>query len=298
MSSGKNIENMAVAAGQKYNLKPTHVNRGFVIHFRINNNKTEINSNIRGSTVSRFLNDVCNDITPPITTNIRINLLDEYEDTGDMSIIGFSGCLLNHVLIPDLYAMDNYGGKLSIKDTIAYNDKMKKALFIGASTGSTNPANNQRLRICEKYRNNPNIHCYINSICQVSGTQVGNTYPNYKDFVHASMSIGHQRHYKYLISVDGNTSAWDRVPWILNSNSVLLMKKSDHKCWYYEFLLPNVHYIPFDDDTDLEAIVASDEDRSEMIRNANQFVQDYLVYDRHKLYMQYFLKGISSSIMA
>jgi hypothetical protein len=108
------------------------------------------------------------------------------------------------------------------------------------------------------------------------------------------MSLEEQYKYRYIISIDGNTSAWDRVPWILNSNSVLLMKKSEHKCWYYDFLIPNVHYIPFDDDTDLEAIVLSNEDRSKIIKNANQFVKDYLAYDKHKLYMQYLLQAMSS----
>jgi hypothetical protein len=103
-----------------------------------------------------------------------------------------------------------------------------------------------------------------------------------------------QLQYKYLISVDGNTAAWDRVPWILNSNSILLLKASNHKCWYYDFLIPYVHYIPFNNDEEIETIIASTEDRSHIVQNANQFVQDYLKHDRHKLYMQYLLEAIST----
>ena len=58
--------------------------------------------------------------------------------------------------------------------------------------------------------------------------------------------------YKYLPSADGWTAAWDRVPWILLSNSVLLKQESNKVEWFFSKMQPRVHYYPLKNDaTDL-----------------------------------------------
>jgi len=249
----------------------------------------------RNSAVFDFITDVCKNATCSINTTISIELNDTYttHNCKELSSTFFSTPFSTLPLVPDLYAILKYSNKLNIVDKIPHEEKINGAIFIGSSTGSLYPSTNQRLSLCNKYIDNPLVHCFINVICQITEKDVEAVFPSYKKFIRPSMSIEEQTKYKYIISVDGNTSAWDRVPWILNSNSILLMKKSDHKCWYYDFLIPNVHYIPFDDDTDIESIVLSADDRSHIIRNANQFVKDYLLYEKHKLYMQYFLEFCS-----
>ena len=248
----------------------------------------------RNCVVFNFINDVCKDTTRCINTTLSIELNDSYNtyNCSTYKSTFFSGSSMLP-LVPDIYAITHYGNKLKIVDTIPHEEKINKAIFIGASTGSCDPSTNERLLICNKYIDNPLIHCFINYICQIPEETIESVFPSYKKFIRSSMTIEEQSKYKYIISVDGNTSAWDRVPWILNSKSILLLKKSDNKCWYYDFLLPNVHYIPFDDDTDIESIVLSSEDRNHIIRNANQFVKDYLLYEKHKLYMQCFLEFCS-----
>lgn len=56
-------------------------------------------------------------------------------------------------------------------------------------------------------------------------------------------SIEEHLKYKYLLSVDGWTSAWVRVPWILSSNSVLLKQKSTTVQWFYGEMQEDKHYI-------------------------------------------------------
>jgi hypothetical protein len=51
-------------------------------------------------------------------------------------------------------------------------------------------------------------------------------------------------YYKYLISLDGNTAAWLRVPWILLSNSVLLKQETEVMEIFYTGIKPYVHYVP------------------------------------------------------
>ena len=47
---------------------------------------------------------------------------------------------------------------------------------------------------------------------------------------------------KFLLSVDGWTSAWGRVPWILNSNSMLVKQKSTTVQWFYSEMIEGEHY--------------------------------------------------------
>jgi len=54
--------------------------------------------------------------------------------------------------------------------------------------------------------------------------------------------------YKYLISIDGFTSAWLRPNWIMASNSLLVKQESRRVEWFYHLLKPYVHYYPVAND--------------------------------------------------
>ena len=226
-----------------------------------------------------FIEDVLNSYNKPISLSITICLDDKTHEDG---IMVASGCSDNQVLIPDFYAMLD-------KTPTNVDDSLKndKAIFIGVSTGSYDPKYNERLKICDKYKSNENVHCYINNICQMTHSSVASIYPDYITFCKPSMSHSQQLAYKYIISIDGNTCAWNRPVWVLKSKSILLMHSSNNKCWYYDHLLPNVHYVPFDYDTDIEELIKCPDES--IIKNANQFANDFLTYDKHKLYMGHLL---------
>lgn len=54
--------------------------------------------------------------------------------------------------------------------------------------------------------------------------------------------------FKYLISLDGNTTAWGRVPWILMSNSVLLKQETNDIQYFYAGLEKDVNYVAIKED--------------------------------------------------
>ena len=62
------------------------------------------------------------------------------------------------------------------------------------------------------------------------------------------VSITDHIKYKYLISIDGNTCAWQRVPWIMLSGSVLLLVETDMEEWFYADMIPYFHYVPIKKD--------------------------------------------------
>ena len=53
--------------------------------------------------------------------------------------------------------------------------------------------------------------------------------------------------YKYLLSIDGWTAAWGRLPWILNSNSLLVKHNSTKVQWFYGEMIENYHYMSLND---------------------------------------------------
>ncbi|HEY5236372.1 MAG TPA: glycosyl transferase family 90, partial [Rhabdochlamydiaceae bacterium] len=54
-------------------------------------------------------------------------------------------------------------------------------------------------------------------------------------------------HFKYLVSVDGNTFA-SNLWWQLLSNSAVLKSESDYLEWFYKGIHPYVHYVPYEPD--------------------------------------------------
>lgn len=93
-----------------------------------------------------------------------------------------------------------------------------------------------------------------------------------------SVPISDHIQYKYLISVDGNTAAWQRVPWILQSGSVLLLVDTDIEEWFYHDLQPWVHYVPIKADfSDLELKVRwlreNDEEAKKIVNRASVFAR-------------------------
>lgn len=61
--------------------------------------------------------------------------------------------------------------------------------------------------------------------------------------------------YRYLIDVDGHSSAWRSLFLKLYSKSAVVKIKGDHLQWYYDRLLPWINYVPVRQDSkDIEEI--------------------------------------------
>ncbi len=105
--------------------------------------------------------------------------------------------------------------------------------------------------------------------------------------------------YKYLISVDGNTAAWLRVPWILLSNSVLLKQESAFTQIFYDALESNVNYVLLKKDLSdifqkLEWLKTNDNDAKIISENATAFCQKCLMPNDLDEYMAIALKEYCS----
>lgn len=204
------------------------------------------------------------------------------------------------VLIPDLYAMDNYTGDLEEKDEIPFEEKKDLGLFIGASTGLTNPLVNERLRACKVSKEYPeHLESYLTGICQMKEEDVAKYYPDYKSYLHHGMNKQEQYKYRYLINIDGNTCAWNRLPWVMNSNSVVIRVMSNNLCWYYPILNQINPYITCSTPEELPKAIEiarqmTPEEVKLMQKAGKRFVEDYLNPDVQMRYFADVLKAKSN----
>lgn len=211
-----------------------------------------------------------------------------------------SMCVLENdplnIPVPDFYAMKGYDGSLYESDPLPFEHKVNQLFFIGVSSGDTNPSKNKRIQLCRYALQLPWIDAYISQVIQMRSCDLYHYDPNCSYYLHSYLPSKYQKMYRHLVSVDGNTAAWDRVPWILASNSVLWKEESSHMCWYYPYLRPWEHYIPFT----LENLASTwfsyrgyDKILSSIVLSANQFVKDFLYIDKHALYMKTFFQEVS-----
>jgi len=104
------------------------------------------------------------------------------------------------------------------------------------------------------------------------------------------MAIAEQLRYRYLIAIDANWCAHERIYWALRSHSTLLKVQSNQIQWYDQGLKARVHYMPVSADlTDLcDAITWLRQHEPEaklMAFTGNKFAQDNLTRSTALRYM-------------
>lgn len=232
----------------------------------------------RQTWVLNFMTLVCQVVdNASLDGEYYFGLHDSYNE--DFGIFVFSRLSDNmNCLVPDIAGMNNYDNKLAAVDAQNFDSKLDKALFIGSSTGSLNPAENLRLQLCDWARDKNEVDAFTSSVVQIPEADVAKAYPSYKSFVSKYMSIEDQLKYKHVINVDGNTASWERFPWILNSNSLCIKNVSDHLCWFYPLMHEYKCYLEYNCPADISDIVlkVSNEDKKKIIKNAQTFVKEYL----------------------
>ena len=79
---------------------------------------------------------------------------------------------------------------------------------------------------------------------------------------------------KYILSVDGWTAAWGRVPWILCSNSVLVKHKATSVQWFYSEMKEGEHYIEIPENFEInkfkEWALVNDDKAKKIAENASE----------------------------
>lgn len=169
----------------------------------------------------------------------------------------------NFILIPDSYLIDDHWATLFSK-IISANNKYKnswiskdeKIFWRGSTTGGIYNTDNfhklARLRLVVLSSLYPDkVDAKFSNLVQFSNDTKGQNLRyiiEYMSLLDDYVTETKHLKYKYLISVDGNVTAWKRVPFILLSNSVLIKQETGNIQWFYPAIKPYVHYIPLQND--------------------------------------------------
>lgn len=205
--------------------------------------------------------------------------------------VDYTGCLTwskrksdhNVVLLPDLYQIVNYGGKLQNHlDTYAWESKNNKIGFWGTTTGSRNPKENERIQTCLwAHEHAADVTEFkITKVAQMTHEQVLHDLPNFEKVYNAEgqVSQDHMFGYKFLLDIPGNTCSWDRVPLIMSSNSLLFKKPCKDMCFYYPLMIDRTHYVEVNEHNMLnmrEYYLNNPREAAFIIQNANHFAKTF-----------------------
>lgn len=112
------------------------------------------------------------------------------------------------------------------------------------------------------------------------------------------ISYERQLEYKYHLIVDGNTSAYSASGWKLFTNSLIFKADSPWIQWYYNAMIPYVHYIPVREDlTDLVDKIywakSHDEAAQIMAHNVREFALTRITKEKNYIYLYFLLKKYS-----
>ena len=173
----------------------------------------------------------------------------------------------NAVLLPDIDFLhwNFYSTQPDYVDLIPYNKKKDSAIFVGASSGgyitreSIDARTHPRLKAAMFFADYAKVKFHVPLVVQYDAEET-------KELLHnLGIGTGHriewpeQFHHKFLISMDGNGATCSRVVISLKSNGVLLKYKSPHQLYYFNGLTPWLHFVPIENDGDIQSIVELEE---------------------------------------
>jgi len=304
----KNAKKVKYISENDY-LKDDLTHENIYIKFKKNNTiEYRDNNYIRGEL---FINVLKEKVIPTLSIKndfiLNFNLHDIYNEDG---ILTFGSKIdSKSVLIPDIYQMYNY--KDTIKENIyndtEFNKKINKIIFVGSTTGNINIQLNKRINTCiwgntDNWAIN-NTFFKITNIVQIPKdllylyTKKYNL--NIDSILSNNITINQQLKYKYILSIDGNTWAWDRPVWIMNSNSLFFKYESDNIGWYYNFLQEDKHYISVTTEN-MEKKYNFFENNTnqalEIINNSKKFVKDYCSEEAWIFYFKSLMEEINNNI--
>lgn len=212
------------------------------------------------------------------------------------------------ILIPDLFSLSrNWFDILheinQLNGQIPWEEKLPIAYWRGGFTDKGTPSGalplfkeTPRLQICRASLQYPEqIDAGLNWIEP----------PEPKEFYVQSglmknnASKGEHLRYKYLPSLDGHMCTYPGYHWRLLSDSVCFKQESDQIQWFYDALKPYEHYIPIlNDMSDLKEKVLwakeHDEEIREIIKKANGFARENLLYEDQYRYLYLVLNRYAS----
>jgi len=186
------------------------------------------------------------------------------------------------VLLPDFHFIRENGYQYKFaqidQDNIVYQSKKNECIWRGGL-------------------NNGSVHNFLDPTGKDNEKEMGqrqyfkSLYDEGKlpkvNFQDTDPTIAEHIQYKFILDIDGWSSAWSATVWKLYSGSVLLKTRSKWKQWYYDEFKEWVHYVPVENDfSDLndkiDWCIQNEDECIRIIERAHQFVLDKLNWEQVK----------------
>jgi len=170
-------------------------------------------------------------------------------------------------LLPDMEIVDLSFLEAVPRDSSPYASKRTMAVFVGSTSGkdvitmedldsNTVP----RVRAARFFRNSDLVDFKLPNIVQCASEEVAQRLRD-EGFGTERVQWLDTFPYKFQLSMDGNGAACSRPAIALRGNSVLMSYASDYVLYYSSGLIPWLHYIPINADSDVLTIVKQEKAR-------------------------------------
>lgn len=207
----------------------------------------------------------------------------------------------NFILIPDFEAIKEKYQVLDNKDItkteFPWHEKTGQLVWRGSSAQRGFDHSNEicadnlhlfsRVKLCQFSLQFPElIDAKFTLLCQVQDPSLLKTLRG--EF----MNFDRQLEYKYHILIDGNSCSYSNSGWKFFVNSVIFKPESSHIQWYYNELIPDVHYIPVQENLgDLVKKIlwatSHDAEAETIAHNALEFANTHLTVNDNLVYLYY-----------
>ena len=256
----------------------------------------------RTAVVAKFVSGCLRELDVGINLKLMVNIHDKYDgEFTSYPVLVFGKSVEGRpdlIQIPSLYII-NGTAKRKCKKTRwtdpPFSLKVNKLGFFGASTGNQDTFKNQRVQAALWARDKQDIDIKITNWCQganddLKSQGLGEVIPS---ITKKRTSIRRQLLYKYLLTIDGNSTSWDRFIWQLFSNSLVFKLESPVTEFWYPLLEDRKNYVSVDLDTLIQILhyYRCNQNESLSINTQSKIlISDYILNPEFiKNYMQYLL---------
>jgi hypothetical protein len=250
----------------------------------------------------RFFRSVALRLPAGFRTTICLGLADGLPSPFDAPVFCFQKPAgWNNVLLPDIDFLANaFYERAAFHDDLPYERKEPGAVFAGGTSGAlitpeiARTLASPRLRAAAYFTHSKTVDFRLPTIVQCTSQEAEEILRAQKFCQRGALSWQEQFRRRFLISMDGNGATCSRVAVALMSQCVLLKYHSDRVLHYFGGLQPWLHYVPVEEDADVERIIALEAKESTRFAHIAQagraFARTYLSAESARLYTAHLLQ--------
>ena len=254
-----------------------------------------------------FFRDVASHLPRGYNATICISLTDKVMGP-KMPVFGLQRSAdENWLLMPDIdFIVNHFHENPPFKDTLPYAGKVPRAVFAGATTGGIHTVErivagqSPRLRSAAFFDGRLDVDFRLPRVVQYADEEARRLIEAQPYCQRPELQWSEQFQSRFLISMDGNGATCSRVAVALASQSVLLKYHSHEMLYYFDGLVPHVHYVPIAKDEDVLAVLAAERlepGRYLPVADAGRlFAAQYLTRERVTEYMVRLLLGYAAML--